>query len=96
MKIPIEVKVRAVKLYLVDECDPEEILEDLEKTFGFKVAPSYWDRPLEFIRRMRQSLTNICARDNKQDPEKQRAAKLLEQAGLIDQDKDNEDDLESE
>lgn len=94
MKIPTEIKVRAVKLYLIDDKDPREILEDLEKSFDFKVAPSYWDRPLEFIRRMRQSLIKICAREE-QDPEKQRATKLLEQAGLIDQNKDNENDLES-
>lgn len=79
-RLPIEAKVRALKLLKVDGLEPNEILTDLESTFGIKIADSNWERPKRFLNRIEEGIIKLCTRDG---PHLQRLLKLLKQAQLI-------------
>lgn len=94
MVLSLEVKVRAIKLLKIDEFAPKDILEDLETTFGIKIAKSNWDRPNQFLKRIEEGLIRLY---NKPDyVHRQRLIKLLKQAELVaeDNDKESQGDME--
>ena len=79
-RLSLEAKVRALKLLKVDKMDPDDILIDLENTFGIKIAHSNWERPKRFLKRIEQGVIKLCSQDG---PHLQRLLKLLKQAQLI-------------
>ena len=89
--LSLEAKVRAMKLWKIDGFEPEDILTDLENTFGVEIALSNWDRPSQFLKRIEHSLTKLCM---KETIYQQRLLKLLKQAELIQADEDLNEDIE--
>lgn len=79
-RLSLEAKVRALKLLKVDMVEPEEILTDIENTFGVKIANSNWERPKRFLKRIEEGIIKLCSQDG---PHSQRLLKLLKQAQLI-------------
>lgn len=79
-RLPLEAKVRAIKLLKIDGYEPEDILTDLESSFGITIANSNWERPKRFLKRIEEGLIKLCGQDG---PHLQRLLKLLKQAQLI-------------
>lgn len=79
-RLSLEAKVRAIKLLKIDGLGPEEILTDLESTFGITIANSNWERPKRFLKRIEEGLIKLCGENG---PHLQRLLKLLKQAQLI-------------
>jgi len=80
-KLSLEAKVRAVKLWNVDNWNPEDILQDLEKTFGIKFSEKDLKEPSKYLDAVRSEIINSYLQKG---PHQQRLIKLLLQAGLID------------
>jgi len=79
--LPIEAKVRALKLWKIDDFDPDKILEDLENTFGVKIAHSNWEYPEAFLERIEHSVIKQLSQEG--NIHRSHLVKLLKQAGLI-------------
>jgi len=80
-ELTLEMKVRAMKLLKIDKYEPEDILTDLESTFGLKILDSGWKNPELFLRRIEKSVIGLVL---KSGPHTQRLLKLLTQAQLVD------------
>jgi hypothetical protein len=87
--LSLEARVRAMKLLKVDGAGPQEILTDLENTFGIKIAHSNWERPERFLKRIEEGIVNLCLQDG---PHLQRLLKLLKQAQLIQSNGDDDNE----
>lgn len=87
--LSLEVKVRAIKLWKIDNVEPREIVESLETTFGIKIAHSNWERPKRFLKRIEEGLIRLCEEEG---PHTDRLIKLLKQAQLIQLKDDEEQD----
>lgn len=85
-ELTLEAKVRAIKLWNIDEWEPEDIIEHIERTFGIKIADSNWERPNSFLERIQEGLIQLYTREGTHRPH---LIKLLTQAGLIQNIEDN-------
>jgi len=81
--LTLEAKVRAIKLLKVDNWNPEEILGDLEDTFGVKIEQKTWDDPERYLQKIETELQKLYL---KIGPHRPRLIKLLLQAQLIEED----------
>jgi len=85
-ELTLEAKVRAIKLWNIDEWEPEDIIEHIEKTFGIKIADSNWERPNGFLERIQEGLIQLYTHEG---THRLHLIKLLTQAGLIQNIEDN-------
>lgn len=81
--LTLEAKVRAIKLLKVDNWNPQEVLQDLEATFGVKIEQKVWDDPSRLLRKIETELQELYL---KVGPHRPRLVKLLLQAQLIEED----------
>jgi len=82
-RVPVEAKVRAMKLWKIDGFDPSDIVEDIEATFGVQLSETAHERPKKFLERLQGSLQRDLFNEKLGRNERQRLVKLLKQAGLI-------------
>lgn len=88
-RIPVEAKVRAMKLWKIDNFDPHDIVEDIEATFGVRLSSTAHERPHRFLERVQGSLQRDLFNEKLSRNERQRLVKLLKQAGLISEEDQN-------
>lgn len=81
--LPLEARVRALKLWLIDEWEPSDVIDDLEGTFGITLARTNHQRPRRFLVRLQQYIQKRLFDSRLSKKERQQLNKLLQQAELI-------------
>jgi hypothetical protein len=79
--LPIEAKVRALKLWKIDQFDSNKIFEDLENTFGITIAHNNWKYPETFLENIERNVIKLLGQET--NVRRSHLVKLLRQAGLI-------------
>lgn len=80
-KLPLEAKVRALKLLKIDGFKPEDVLQDLENTFGIKITAYNRKHPKHFFEQVQMNIIELLALEG--NVKRSRVVKLLRQAGLL-------------
>jgi hypothetical protein len=82
-QLSMEAKVRAIKLWNVDGMLPTDILDDLERVFGIKIAESNHKQPKRFLQQIERNLIKLLDQELEENVHRSRLYKLLSQSGLV-------------